>query len=814
MPKIAKVAVNGVTYGIDHTYDYLLPDSMVELKPGTRIVVPFGNGNRRREAILLAKAEYSEHSALKTVIEALDSEPVLTQEQISLALWMRERCFCTFYETVRAMLPTGALYSIEPCYRFADGMDRESAEQLTVNDDEKRIISLIGDGIKQSVLEREPGISGLERRLKNLCDRGILVKESFAVRGIGDKTIQMVRLAITEEEAEDYIIKNQRRAPASSAVVEFLLSAGEVAMGEITYYTGSKQQVINSLRKKGIVETEKREVYRRPGIGFTEYRKTELNGEQRQAYDRLCELADDSEAKAALLFGVTGSGKTQVYMSLIEHVLREGKSAMVLVPEIALTPQLMRIFYARFGERVAILHSALSVGQRYDEWKRIKNGDADIVLGTRSAIFAPLKDIGVIVIDEEQEYTYKSENSPRYHARDVAKYRVAKARALLLLGSATPSVESFFWASAGKYELLELKERYNRHELPAVMIADMREELKNANSYQISRVLQRELEKNINSGEQSILFINRRGNSRQLICGECGYVPQCPNCSVSLTYHSANDRMMCHYCGTSYRAESICPECGGEFKFVGAGTQKCEDELRLLFPGVEIMRMDSDTTAPRHSHDEMLTRFREEKIPILIGTQMVAKGLDFENVTLVGVLSADQALYSEDFRAHERTFSLVTQVIGRAGRGEKPGRAVLQTYTPFNPTLEAAVKQDYRTFYEDEIGIRRQLGYPPFNNMIALTVTGGNDNGTMRAAFEAREILRAIVEANRLKVKIVGPLQAYVLKVNGLFRYRLMLICKDERAVLRAVTGTIKQFNANKLLKQYSIYADMNPNEF
>ncbi|MDR1117250.1 MAG: primosomal protein N' [Oscillospiraceae bacterium] len=811
--KIAKIALCGVTYTIDQIYDYLLPlplyDSAAE---GMRVVVPFGRSNRRTEGLILEITEAEEKAGLKTVLYMLDRSPILDKEQLKLAVWLRERCFCTFYNVVKAMLPSGIFYSLKIKYYINEPYDSVTAGAACNDEREKRIISLADKGAEPDAVKEAVGADA-EKLIKKLLKAGILRAETEAVRGVGDKTITLYSLGVSGDEARERL-PQMKGSPAASDILRYILEVGEAAAGEIKYFTGRGTVPIKSLVKKGLLQQRQAEVYRRPPMPESAAAvRTELNSSQQQAFERLIELSNDSEARAALLFGVTGSGKTQVYLSLVEHVLGKGESAMVLVPEIALTPQLMQIFSSRFGDRIAILHSALSAGQRSDEWKRIREGEADVVLGTRSAVFAPAKRLGVVIIDEEQESSYKSDNTPRYHARDVARYRAARSGGLLVLGSATPSIESYNTALEGRYELITLSERYNEQALPNVIIADMRGELMKANSSSISESLRAELEKNISDGSQSILFLNRRGNSRQMICGECGYMPQCDNCSVALTYHSANNRLMCHYCGASHRAQEVCPECGGIFKLAGSGTQKCEEDLTSLFPGVEILRMDADTTSARRSHEQILSKFREKKAQILLGTQMVAKGLDFENVTLVGIINADQSLYADDFRANERTFSLVTQVVGRAGRGSAPGRAVLQTYAPENPVIQAAASQDYESFFKSEIELRRRLEYPPFKDLIVITVTGGNESGTLSVALETRERLRTFMRSNSFDGQLLGPAQAAIFKLNGRFRYKLMLCCKETRDVRRWVSTVIKSFKGNKRFVQYSIYADINPNE-
>jgi len=565
--------------------------------------------------------------------------------------------------------------------------------------------------------------------------------------------------------------------------------------------------VLRALLKRGVIAFLQQDPAApkpaQPVMGIT------LNADQQKAYDGLAAMLESGKAAAALLCGVTGSGKTQVYIKLVKRVLDGGGRALVLVPEIALTPQLLQLFESCFSGRVAMLHSGLTQSQRGAQYARIARGEADVVLGTRSAVFAPLEDLRLIVIDEEQEATYKSENAPRYHARDVAKFRCVQRGALLLLGSATPAVESMYSADTGLYSLFTLPERYNRMDLPRVEIADMRAQLKSGNPSVLSQKLLGELEKNIADRRQSILFINRRGNSRMAACLECGEVPQCARCSVALSYHSDIGRLLCHHCGWSLPYSGRCEACGGELKLVGAGTQKVVQELERLFPGVGILRMDTDAVSARTPHKNLLERFLNEKIPVLVGTQMVAKGLDFENVTLVGVLAADSSLYVDDFRAAERTFSLITQVVGRAGRGNAEGRAVIQTFTPFNPVIERAARQDYAGFYREELELRRARNMPPFSDIVTLTVFGGRETAALAACVRLRD-WAADCFSGDASVEVLGPAPAPVLKVNNSYRYRLTLCGKNDRRMRAAVAGFLVRFRADRENKGLNIYADIN----
>lgn len=745
---VAKIAVSAATYWLDKPYDYLLPPELAEkAKPGMRVHVPFSRGNRRTEGVILAVSEHSDYDQpLKAVLQLLDEEPVLTEEQIKLAFFMRERFFCTVYDAVRAMLPAGLWF-----------------------DEEGR-------------------------------------------RRINDKSIEMARLAIEPEEAEALRDAKRLRSPGQAAILEQLCAFECLPSHDLMLHTGTKRQALKALEKAGAVELYRKEAYRRPQIhlGATDPLPV-LSDEQEKAFTGIDALAQSGKAGAALLFGVTGSGKTSVYIHLIDRQLRRGRAVILLVPEIALTPQMIQTFSSHFGNEVAVLHSSLSVGERYDEWKRVRTGKARVVIGTRSAVFAPTPELGLIIIDEEQEETYKSENIPRYNARDVAKYRCAKAGCLLLLGSATPDIVSMYAAQTGRYAYFALSTRYNEHELPAVEIVDMKRELRHGNGGSISERLREELQTNIDRGEQSILFINRRGANRLISCGECGYVYKCPRCSVSLTYHSTNRRLRCHYCGYSRRPDDNCPDCGGMLKYIGVGTQMVETELKELFPGSEVLRMDADTVAPAGSHEKLLDRFREEKIPIMVGTQMVTKGLNFENVTLVGVISADQSLYAGDYRAGERTFSLITQVVGRSGRGQKPGRAVIQTYTPDNETIVQAASQDYQAFYDAELGMRKLQHTPPFSELLSITASGMSEEHVLRACRLIRERLDALLTDG--SAEVLGPAPLAVVKVNNRFRYRVMIYGQANKGLRGVAAGVVMEFCRDKQFSDVAIYADNDPND-
>lgn len=818
---VAKIALQAATYAIDKPYDYQVPLELLDtLRPGMRVVVPFGAGNRRTEGIVLAlEGGYPDDPRRKSILTVLDEEPVLDGEALRLALWMRERWFCTVYDAARAMLPAGLYFSLQDRWKLAPGVDREAAYAAAGRSEHARhIVELLfvsGREADVAQIKEAFGTKDPNPALKLLRDKGILTLETSASRGVGDKKELVASLAIPPEEAMALVTPRRRSAPLRYAVTELLCALGSASAKELCYFTGAANATLRSLEKSGILRLEHREVFRRVTVEAGERAAPPvLNAEQQAAFEGLDALAAAGRPAAALLYGVTGSGKTQVYLRLIYEALARGRTAMVLVPEIALTPQLLRIFASHFGDDIAVLHSSLRAGERYDEWKRVRSGQARVVIGTRSAVFAPLRNLGLLILDEEQESTYKSENVPKYHARDVAKYRCAQNDALLVLGSATPSVESMYHARRGDYRLFTLRRRYNEQAMPEVLIADMKQELRAGNGTSLSGPLRAGLAAAMEAGEQSILFLNRRGASRMVTCGECGEVPTCPRCSVHLTYHSANGRLMCHYCGHSEPLPDACPSCGGALNFLGYGTQKVEEELHAAFPGREILRMDTDTVSATQSHEKLLSRFEKERIPVLVGTQMVAKGLDFENVTLVGVISADLSLYVDDYRAGERTFSLLTQVVGRAGRGAKQGRAVIQTFTPENDVIRCAARQDYDSFYEQEIELRRMRLCPPFRELFVLTASGPLESAVLHTCMRLRRSLEGWLAQPPFRdweLTVLGPAPASVAKINDRYRYRLTLEAQNTKEIRAMVAHLVRCAQTDKENKGVSVSADVNP---
>lgn len=815
---IAKVAVSAALYAIDKPYSYTFDPSM-PVEAGRRVLVPFGRGSRPTEGIVLLTAdEETDTRKLKPITAVLDEKPVLSLRQLRMAAFLRERCFCTYYEAARALLPAGMWFKATDTYTIVPDADWHAATAR--NETAARVMQAIADcggSLSLPALrEQFPDEASLTGALRFLQARKLLRSGMDMAQRSTSRSEKIVTLSVPAEEAMAFAQKKTRGAPLQCAVLELLCTVGTGACKEVCYLTGASMTTLRRLQTLGYVSLSEREVLR-TSIKTPDrlLSSPELNEEQQCAYDGLLEQFHAPKPGVALLYGVTGSGKTAVYIRLIEQALQEGKSAILLVPEIALTPQLLGKLTAHFGKLVAVLHSSLRVGERCDEWRRIESGSARVIVGTRSAVFAPAQELGLILVDEEQEHTYKSENTPRYHARQVAIYRGADEGALVVLGSATPSVESMYLARTGVYSLYTMRTRYNGQALPAVEVVDMKQELRAGNPASLSRVLEERLRENILADKQSILFLNRRGNSRCLVCVECGQTPTCPRCSVSLTYHSVNRRLMCHYCGYSHALPQRCPQCGGALKPIGAGTQRIEEELHYFFPDTSVLRMDADTVTASNNHEAILSRFRRERVPILLGTQMVAKGLDFENVTLVGVLDADMSLYADNFRAAETTFSLITQVVGRAGRGEATGRALIQTMAPEHPVLQLAANQDYDGFYELELRIRTMRGFPPLRELFQITFTGLHEEQVMQAALRFREAFGASLSAlpEGAQAQLLGPSPAPVAKVNYTYRYRLTLLCKNSRALRQLLARQLQSFFSEKTNRGVSAFADVDPYE-
>ena len=811
---IAKLAVSAANFAIDKPYSYRIPESMV-LQPGQRVIVPFGRGNRRCEGVVLA-VEEGDQGNLKSVEQSLDEEPVVSAYLLRLAAFVRERYFCTFYDAIRTMLPAGLWFQTKATFSLTE--DRSWAEKTIKNPDAVAILKMLEDlggttdesALRQAVPEEERFQTAVQYLLRK---KWIATQADFS-RRLNDKTERIATLAASPEEAMEYAAHRPKSALMQKAVLELMSSVGSVSVKELCYFTGASVATVNRLEKLGYLTLSERPVLR-----CREIKPAQLDGplvlneEQAVAFHGLNNQRAEANPGVALLYGVTGSGKTSVYIKLIQACLDEGRSAMLLVPEIALTPQLLGLMAAYFGEAVAVLHSSLSAAERYDQWKRVKAGEAKVIVGTRSAVFAPAVNLGLVILDEEQEHSYKSENAPRYSAKEVAIWRGAKEKALVLLGSATPSVESMYRAKTGTYRLYQLTERFGGRPLPEVSIVDMKEELKRGNDLSFSETLQDAIIDTHKADKQTIILLNRRGNSRALVCVDCRETPECPRCAVRLTYHSANNRLMCHYCGFSRTVPDRCPQCDGPLKPMGVGTQKVQQELEYVFPDLPVDRMDADTVSAVNTHEKILDHFKNEKVPILIGTQMVAKGLNLPDVTLVGVLDADLSLYNDSFRAAETTFNMLTQVVGRAGRGDSPGRAVIQTMNPEHQVIKLAAKQDYDGFYDLEIGLRRLQGVPPFGDLVTITFTGQEETAVLRGAAKFRDSLVACLKEPSYEGEhctVLGPAPCPVPKINYNFRYRLTLRCVFSKQLRNLVASLLRQFSQDKLNRGVSAFADVN----
>lgn len=811
MPFIAETAVSGTAYSFDMLFSYAVPPHMVgPAKAGCRVLVPFGRGNKRRIGVIMRISE-GDVSGLKSLVSLADDEPVIPDELLRLAFYLREQTYCTYFDAVRTMLPpamsvrTKETFSIVRKFNDYASLTAESAELLD------NLRSIPDSRTLNEVLENYIIDNG--RRIPDeLCDAGALASDNVFRQSVGDASVRMVRLT------EEYLSSPEsfKLTPKQKKTADFLSEYGAAAVREAAYMCGVSDSVIRRLAANGAAAEFDMEVLRHVDDSADERRSPDeivLSDEQQKVHDAVLSAIFEKKPSAFLLHGVTGSGKTSVFEKLISDTIKLGRQAVLLIPEIGLTPQILRRFRGLFGERVAVIHSGLTQGQRLDEYKRIKRGDADIVIGTRSAVFAPLSDIGIIIIDEEGERSYKSDSSPRYFTHDIAKQRCAFHKATLLLASATPSVESYYLAQKGVYKLLEMKQRYSTAPLPDVSIIDMNTEREDGNKTEFSRRLAEEINLNLQNGEQTILLLNRRGYHTMISCCDCYQPVYCPNCSVPLTYHKKNDKLMCHYCGFVSDTVKKCPSCGSEhLRSMGFGTQKLEEEISVFFPSARVLRMDADTTFSRCSYEKNFSDFRNGEYDIMIGTQMIGKGLDFPNVTLVGVMSVDKALYAGDFRSYERTFSLITQVVGRGGRGSKNGRAVLQTFMPEHYIMNLAAAQDYVGFYNEEIAIRRAMIFPPVCDMAILCFSGNDEKSVKTGADEVIALMNDMLRQlqPRSPVRVLGPVKCSYGRINGKFRYRIIMKCKNNAEIRGFISSLLRRSAELKGMKGVSLYADIN----
>lgn len=819
LTKYAGVYLLDAPFKLDREYDYLIPDG-VDITPGDFVLLPFGGGNRRRIALVSAVKDSTEVPAdkVKPLLAKCADSLHLDTEMLRIWRFLRANTLCTTSDAIHTMIPAAALSKLEEHY---SPTEKPPTKAISENSQAMMIYHhIVSRGrVGEEALKYRFGVNAgesIEKLLRAGC-----IRRELEVRDPSEgKSESFYSLAVDRETAEIYIsggvIDGKKIAKIKSdgqiAALRRLIERGtEISSLELRENENITSANLSALVKKGLISEEKREIcrdlvlIRAHAEAAAQKKELVLSDEQGAALSTLTELFESGEPKAALLEGVTGSGKTSVMLALIDRVLSSGRDVILLLPEIALTPQTLSIFCARYGEEVALLHSGMSAGERQDSYNRIKNGAARLVIGTRSAIFAPTRNLGLVIIDEEQEHTYKSDSSPRYHARDIARLRCAEKKALMLLASATPSLESRKKAEDGAYTLIKLTKRYGNAVLPEVVVADMRGEARTGNLTPIGADLSAALVETFERGEQSILFLNRRGYNNYVSCAVCGEAIKCPSCSVSMTYHTRRGNydageLVCHWCGRRMPLPKECPECKSEHLIrMGYGTQRVEQELSILLPDAKILRMDTDTTGTKDSYRDLLGKFKRHEADILLGTQMVTKGHDFPDVTLVGVLLADASLYYDDYRAEERTFALLTQVIGRAGRRNKPGRAIIQTNNPDHEVIELASMQDYETFYRRTIRLRRALTFPPYCDIVLLTVTGKVESDVFKASNALNDSLRALTSSEEyrdLPFIIFGPFEAPVYRVDSRYRMRMVVKCKLGTASKRLFARLLTEFPA------------------
>ncbi|MFS0861434.1 primosomal protein N' [Fredinandcohnia sp. 179-A 10B2 NHS] len=799
--RIANIIVDVPAMQTDKTYDYIIPERWRDIVvPGMRVVVPFGP--RKVQGFVMSLSDHAEIDKLKEIHSLLDLTPVLNEELLHIGAWLTEKTLCFTISALQVMLPAAMRAKYEKEIRLLDESKRTDLDSAVQDLLRNR------DFIHWDEVEKNDMLHVFQKDIK----KGLLDVVYKVKNRTNKKTLKQVQLSQTVEQTLKEIQGLSTSASKQKEVLSYFIENPKpIVVRDLLQKVNTTDSTIKTLVNKGLLVEKVVEVYRDP-YAEREFKKTEplpLTTEQQQAISPVLSSIENQLHKVFLMYGVTGSGKTEVYMQSIDAVLKKGKEAIVLVPEIALTPQMVNRFKGRFGSQVAVLHSGLGAGEKYDEWRKIHRKEVRVVVGARSAIFAPFENLGIIIIDEEHESSYKQEDNPRYHAKDVAIFRGQLHKCPVVLGSATPTLESFARSSKNVYELITLKERVNNRPLPTVEIVDMREELRSGNRSMFSTSLFDKLQLRLDRNEQSVLFLNRRGHSSFVMCRDCGYVANCPHCDISLTYHRTNHRLKCHYCGYETNMPVTCQECGSEhIRFFGTGTQKVEEELAKILPEARVIRMDVDTTSRKGSHEKLLKEFGDGNADILLGTQMIAKGLDFPNVTLVGVLTADTMLNLPDFRSSEKTFQLLTQVSGRAGRHELPGEVVIQSYTPEHYSIELASKHDYDGFYQNEMRIRKQHAYPPFYYLALITVSHTELTKTVDVAEKISTYLRNSLTNKSI---ILGPVTSPIARINNRYRYQCMIKYKNEPNLNQLLKGIVDRYQKEIAQNSLALSIDLNP---
>ena len=764
----AEIIVNQKSAKADKPYTYRIPEELAKIiEPGKRVVVPFGRFNKLEIGMVVSiEDSASSDFKYKNILDVLDKNPLVDTDMIQLAYWMKNEYLCSFSEAIQTVLPPGDFREIKTYIKISKFVETEELSKL-----QRQIMEHIADGKAVIIdeLKERLDTAGLMTAIQDLEEKQ-LIELSFDIAQLGKgKTQKFVKPIMQYNEGLGII---GHRATKQQLLWDEIWGSFEIPVSDLLQKCNTSLSVLKILEARNMVEIIEKSIQESPiGIDVARYSKIELNSSQRKVYSSI----EGHPGEAFLIHGITGSGKTEIYLQLVEGMLSKGKDSIILVPEIALTPQTIDRFAGRFGNKVAILHSGLTQTERFDQWRRIKSGEYKIVVGARSAIFAPFNDLGLIVIDEEHENTYKSSINPKYSTYEVAMKRCSMSGSTLVLGTATPSVETYYRALKGDLKLLEINTRATPMQLPEIQVVDMRKELSEGNRSMVSRLLYEEMKAALGDGRQIIIFLNRRGYSGSIVCRSCGYVSKCDSCEVSMTYHKSNSRLRCHYCGSTKPIPILCPICGSSYiRGFGVGTEKVEEMLNKMFPGKVIVRMDSDAVRNKVDYERILTSMKQGEIDILIGTQMISKGLDFPNVTVVGIIAADITLNLPDFRSPERTFQLTTQVAGRAGRGEWVGKVVLQTYNPEHYSIQFSRNSDYKGFYDEEIKLRKALQYPPFLRMGVITVFG-KDNNRVKFAVEKWHLLLKGVIGDNNEVEILGPHPAPLEKINGNHRYQIVL---------------------------------------
>lgn len=797
----ARVILSHSSRAMDKILEYRIPDG-ITVKTGDAVTVPFGIKNKPTQGYVVSVSPYAEfaENRIKSIKALSPMGRAFDENMLEVISFMRQKYLCTFTEAVNTVVPSGA--SVRSKEWIYPGKETELDGRI------KEVYNAVADAgaIEYTDLLNLFSYDS-SQIIRELVKGGILIRRYSEKANVKSKTENAVRLLLPRDEAIELAESMRKKAPKRAAALEIMADAQLLSYSDLRRFAECDNGAINGLCEKGIFEKTVVEVERNPNLYYVKPdTEKPLTEEQRAVVAEIEPFIKERKSETFLLHGVTGSGKTEVYMSCIKRVTDMGRKAIVLVPEISLTPQTVNRFRARFGDRIAVMHSALSQGERFDQWRKIRDGGADIVIGARSAVFAPLDDIGIIILDEEHSETYKSETSPRYVTGEIAKFRAMQTGAVVLFASATPSFDSFYKAKTGEMRLLTMTKRYNLNSMPEISVIDMRAELQNGNKSMFSKKLQAEIRDNLERGEQTILFMNRRGFSTFVSCRECGYVVHCPNCNISMTYHKFDDTLQCHYCGHTVNNYTVCPSCGSRYiRYFGGGTEKVEEEVKSLFPDATTIRMDIDTTGKKQSHRHILEKFEKEKIDILIGTQMVTKGLDFENVTLVGVVSADTMLNIDDYRSGERTFGILEQVTGRAGRGSKRGRAVIQTYSPDHEAVIMAAHHNYNKYYEDEIRLRKILWYPPFSDMTLIGFSG-----PVRKDVEdcSKVFAKALGKGD---FSILGPLPCAVSKIKNKYRYQIIIKSKTDADITDILVKARNKCSENLNFSDVTVIIDKNP---